>query len=47
MEGRLGFLCGVDVHDLLTGHEALLMVNGGINTAIPACEDKRGADRQG
>ena len=36
MEGRLGFLCGVDVHHFLTGHGALLVINGGVNPTIPA-----------
>ena len=36
MKGRLGLLCGVNIHNLLAGHEALLMVNGGINAAVPA-----------
>ena len=39
MECRLGFLCGIDVGDLLAGHETLLVVNGGINAAIPAKMD--------
>ena len=39
MESRLGFLCGVDIRDLLARHEALLVVNCGINTTIPARMD--------
>lgn len=35
MEGRLRLFSRVDISDLLARHEALTMVNSGINAAIP------------